>query len=214
MRVLLTGTGTGVGKTWVAARLLRALRAAGVDVAAWKPAQSFSPDEGPTDAEVLAAATGQRPEDVCPPHRWYPVPLAPPEAADELGLPPFTIVDLLTELPAPDPVAGEGDGVLVVEGAGGPRSPLATDGDTVAFGRLLAPQMVVLVAPAGLGTVNDVRLCSDALAGVAPMAVHLNRYDPAGRVCVRNAAFLRRDGLEVVTDIAALERLVHAHAHV
>ncbi|MBV8560261.1 MAG: AAA family ATPase, partial [Acidimicrobiia bacterium] len=52
--VLVAGTGTEVGKTWVAARLAEALRARGTRVAARKPAQSFAPDEGPTDAEALA----------------------------------------------------------------------------------------------------------------------------------------------------------------
>ncbi|HEX2038632.1 MAG TPA: dethiobiotin synthase [Acidimicrobiales bacterium] len=193
MRLLLTGTGTGVGKTWAGARLAAALPGA----RAWKPAQSFAPGEGPTDAEVLAAATGQAPSDVCPPHRWYPVPLAPPEAADELGLPPFTVDDLLAERPAAD--------TLLVEGAGGVRSPLAADGDTVALARGLRPDLVVLVAHAGLGAINDVRLSAAALAPW-PVVVLLNRFDPASRVCVRNAAFLRGDGFDVVTD---LERLLN-----
>lgn len=197
MRVLLTGTGTGVGKTWVGARLATALHAK-----AWKPAQSFAPGEGPTDAEVLAAATGQRPEEVCPPHRWYPMALAPPEAADEMGLPSFTIADLLAEQPAYDDV-------LLVEGAGGVRSPLASDGDTVALADALCPDVVVLVAHAGLGAINDVRLASEAPAAW-PTVVLLNRYDVADRVCVRNAAFLRRDGFDVATDVPSLERSLHA----
>lgn len=194
MRLLLTGTGTGVGKTWIGVRLAAALPGA----IAWKPAQSFEPGEGPTDAELLAAATGQVPHDVCPAHRWYPVPLAPPEAADELELPPFTIADLLSEAPSTD-------GVLLVEGAGGVRSPLAADGDSVALADALQPDLVVLVAHAGLGTINDVRLSAGALAGFRVLVL-LNRYDPASRVCVRNSAFLRRDGFDVVTD---LERLLN-----
>jgi dethiobiotin synthetase len=193
VRLLLTGTGTGVGKTWVGAQLAATLPGA----RAWKPAQSYAPGEGPTDAEVLAAATGQSPHEVCPPHRWYPVPLAPPEAADELGLPPFTIADLVAERPVAD--------TLLVEGAGGVRSPLASDGDTVALVEALEPDVVVLVAHAGLGAINDVRLSAAALAPW-PVVVLLNRYDPTGRVCVRNEALLRRDGFDVVTD---LERLFH-----
>ena len=48
--VVVVGTGTDVGKTWVAARLLIDLRAAGVTVAARKPAQSFDPDDDPVDS--------------------------------------------------------------------------------------------------------------------------------------------------------------------
>ncbi len=195
--VLVCGTGTEVGKTWVGAGLAPLLGAS-----AWKPAQSFAPGEGPTDAEVLAAATGQSPHEVCPPHRWYPVPLAPPEAADELGLAPFTIADLLAERPAAD--------MLLVEGAGGPRSPLASDGDTVALGAALGLSTIVLVAHAGLGAVNDVRLSAAALAEIAPLVVFLNRYDGEATVDRRNLAFLRADGFEVVADIPSLERLLHA----
>lgn len=198
MRLLLTGTGTGVGKTWVGARLARVLDGP----TAWKPAQSFAPGDGPTDAEVLAAATGQAPHDVCPPHRWYPVPLAPPEAADELGLPSFTMADLLAEAPHP---AGRAGSVLV-EGAGGVRSPLAADGDTVSLAHALQPDLVVLVADAGLGAINDVRLSAGALDGIAPLVVFLNRYDDGALAHRRNAAFLSRDGFRVVTDVERITR--------
>ena len=84
--VFFTGTGTEIGKTWAAAGLARVLRQRGLKVWARKPVQSHDPAEpGPTDAQVLAAATGQRPDAVCPPERTYPVPLAPPMAAAKLG---------------------------------------------------------------------------------------------------------------------------------
>ncbi len=57
--VVVTGTGTGVGKTWFAAVTLGLLRSRGTAVAARKPVQSFDPDERPRDADVLAAATGE-----------------------------------------------------------------------------------------------------------------------------------------------------------
>ena len=195
MRVLLTGTGTDVGKTWVGARLAPLLGAM-----AWKPAQSFTPGTGLTDAEVLAAATSQEPYDVCPPHRWYPMALAPPEAAAELGLPPFTVADLVAELP-------EHDGPLLVEGAGGPRSPLADDGDTVALAHAIGPDLVVLVSHAGLGAINDVRLSAAAFGGVAPVVVLLNRFDAGEPVHRRNLDFLARDGFDVVTDVERLARV-------
>jgi dethiobiotin synthetase len=62
--VLVAGTATEVGKTWVAAAVLAELRTRGVRVAARKLVQSFSPGEHPTDAEALAAATGEAPDDV------------------------------------------------------------------------------------------------------------------------------------------------------
>ena len=119
--VLVCGTATEVGKTWVSARVLGTLRASGHSVAARKPAQSFDVDHagrshgGPTDAEVLAAATGEPPEEVCHPSRSYRRAMAPPIAAEALGLAPFTVADLAGEVRWPD----EGTEVGLVETAGG-----------------------------------------------------------------------------------------------
>src|SRR5207244_3849402 len=64
--VLVTGTGTGVGKTWWAAATVRRLRAAHVRALARKPVQSGEPGT-PTDADVLAAASGEDAASVCRP---------------------------------------------------------------------------------------------------------------------------------------------------
>jgi len=202
--VVVTGTGTDVGKTWVAAEVLLRLRARGVPVAARKPAQSYAPEElGHTDAEVLGAASGEAPDVVCPHHRWYPVPMAPPMAAEALGLARFTIADLVVETAAAHPAA-----TTIVEGAGGPRSPLAADGDTVDLARALGATVVVLVADAGLGTINAVRLSAEALRGLSLLVV-LNRFDPADALHRRNHAWLAAAGFRLVTDPAALaEQLV------
>ncbi|OWY62021.1 hypothetical protein B7486_60655, partial [cyanobacterium TDX16] len=167
--VVVAGTGTEVGKTWASARALAALRDDGLAVSARKPAQSFGPGEA-TDAELLAAATGEEPYVVCPEVRWLPVPMAPPMAADALGLLPFTLSELL-------PTWGPGVELGLVETAGGVRSPLAVDGDCAAYAHLLQPDHVLLVADAGLGTINGVRLSVEALAPL-PVKVLLNRFDP------------------------------------
>ncbi len=200
--VLVVGTGTGVGKTWVAAAVLSRLAAAGHRVAARKPAQSFEAADaaGATDAGVLGAATGEAPTTVCRPPRWYPVAMAPPMAAEVLGRPPFTVAELVAEVGWPTPPPGVG----MVEAAGGVRSPQAADGDAVALGRLLRPDVVVLVAHAGLGTINDVRLAVDVLTApigvAAPVVVVLNRFDPADELHRRNRDWLvDRDGATVVT---------------
>jgi dethiobiotin synthetase len=206
--VAVVGTGTDVGKTWVAARLLTDLRAAGLRVAARKPAQSFEPDDDPAglDAALLASATGEPPEEVCPRYRWYEVPMAPPMAAEALGRPPFTIQDLLSELRWPDDADTNADtdsdavDVGLVETAGGVRSPLAADGDCLAFCEALSPDVILLVADAGLGTINAVRLTLEALRPLpSPVIVVLNRYDAAADLHVRNRQWLQaRDGLTVV----------------
>jgi dethiobiotin synthetase len=195
--VLVVGSGTEVGKTWVTCRLARALRRRGLIVVARKPAQSYDAgdDLSDTDAALLAHATGDHPAAVCPQHRWYPVAMAPPMAAEALGRRPFTIADLVDELAWPAVV-----GVGLVEAAGGVRSPLAADGDAAALAGALRPDRVVLVADAGLGTINGVRLSMAALAPW-PVTVVLNRFDPADDLHVRNLEWLGGvDGFDVVTD--------------
>jgi dethiobiotin synthetase len=195
--VLVVGTGTEVGKTWVACRVARALRRRGLIVVARKPAQSYDAgdDLSDTDAALLAHATGDHPAAVCPQHRWYPVAMAPPMAAEALGRRPFAIADLVDELAWPAVV-----GVGLVEAAGGVRSPLAADGDAAALAGALRPDRVVLVADAGLGTINGVRLSMAALAPW-PVTVVLNRFDPADDLHVRNLEWLGGvDGYDVVTD--------------
>jgi dethiobiotin synthetase len=195
--VLVVGTGTEVGKTWVACRVARALRRRGLIVVARKPAQSYDAgdDLSDTDAALLAHATGDHPAAVCPQHRWYPVAMAPPMAAEALGRRPFTIADLVDELAWPAVV-----GVGLVEAAGGVRSPLAADGDGVALATALRPDRVVLVADAGLGTINAVRL-STAVLAPWPVTVVLNRFDPADQLHVRNLEWLAGvDGYDVVTE--------------
>ena len=195
--VLVVGTATDIGKTWVGGRTLVALTDRGLRVAARKPAQSFEAgDPHPTDADVLAAASGEPAEVVCPPHRSYQVPMAPPMAADVLGLPVPTTADLLGELVWPAPAADVG----WLETVGGPRSPIGSDGDAVTVAERLDPDVVVLVADAGLGTVNAV------LSSVAPFAgrrvlVVLNRFDPRDDLPPRNRAWLAdRHHLDVVTN--------------
>ena len=208
MLVLIAGTGTEVGKTYVTAGLATALRAQGIDVAARKPVQSNTADDRQTDADLLAAATGEDPFVVCPPHRRFPLAMAPPMAAEALCLPPFTIADLAVQV-SEQPLAGA---LVLIESAGGVRSPLAADGDTVTLADALRPALVVLVADAGLGTINAVHLSIDALAGHR-VVVFLNRFDPGNDLHVRNRDWLTtRAGLEIVTDPEALERVAAALA--
>ena len=212
--VLVAGTGTEVGKTWVGVRLIRLLAERGVEVSARKPAQSFEPDDPPEgrDAALLAAASGEPVEVVCPPHRWYPVAMAPPMAADALGRDPIRLADLVDELDWAGRPGDVGDGprrVGLLETAGGVRSPQAHDADVIDLARAVRPEAVVLVAQAGLGTVNLVRLSAGALAEVAPVTyVVLNRFDPTDELHRRNRRWLsERDGLAVWAAPGSLEEL-------
>ena len=214
--VAVLGTGTEVGTTWVAARALAAAHAAGLAVEARKPAQSAEPDDpAPSDADVLAAATGEDPLAVCPGHRRYDVAMAPPMAAAVLGRPAFTVADLVAEVTW----AGATD-VGLVETAGGVLSPAAADGTSLDLAAALVPDEVVLVADAGLGTINGVRLSLAAMTAhlglwAATVTVVLNRYDEVDCLHRANRTVLEADaraavatgarqGPGIVTDTGAL----------
>jgi dethiobiotin synthetase len=192
----IAGVATDVGKTWVGVGLIERFRATGYRVAARKAVQSYEPATLTTDAHLLAGASGEEPTLVCPAHRCYPLAMAPPMAAAQLDLAPIMLRDLLGELAWPDEVE-----IGVVETVGGVRSPLADDADSATFIRALGADRVVLVADAGLGAINAVRLCVDVLAP-ASITVFLNHYDGADSVHRANRDWLGdRDELTVVTDI-------------
>ena len=196
--VFVSGTDTEIGKTWVGARLIERLRDAGLEVAARKPVVSFDQADASTDTAVLASAAGVSPEEVTPAHRMYPLALAPPMAAEVLERPEIRLQDLIAETTLPD------GGVVVVEGVGGPRSPLAHDGDSVGLAQALAPDLVVIVASAGLGTVNAAILSSEAFAPLGTL-VYLNRFDPQDDLHERNRRWLgEHHGLQVVASIEEL----------
>ena len=196
--VVISATDTGVGKTWLAVELALGLQGRGLPVAIRKPVQSFDPGDRTTDADLLAEASGEDPLVVCQGHRRYPLAMAPPMAADALDAPPIKLAELIDELELPRA------GVALIEGVGGPRSPLAHDGDTVELARAVDAEQVVLVATPGLGTINSTLLAASAFDELA-VTVFLNHFDPTSTLHTANRAWLaERAGLDVVSDPADL----------
>ena len=203
--VFVAGTGTEVGKTWVTAELARLLQRRGRSVAACKPIQSYDPDEGgPTDAAVLAAATGQQPAAVCSPEHTYPVPLAPPMAARKLG----RVCPTLDELAGSCRFATTVD-VALVEGVGGLYSPMAPDGHNLDLIERIGPDLVIVVASAALGGIHDTMACTLPLSAHR-QAVFLNRFDRQTEVHILNVRWLRDAGLVVATSLPELADIVFA----
>jgi dethiobiotin synthetase len=83
--------------------------------------------------------------------------------------------------------------VGLVELVGGPRSPLAADGDGVDLTAALAPDLVLLVGDAALGTLNAIQLSADVFEPHA-VHVHLNRYDAAEELHGLNRRWLEQHG--------------------
>jgi dethiobiotin synthetase len=156
--LLVTGTDTGVGKTIIAAALLLALRAAGVRAIGFKPAETgVDPSQSePADSEILARASAAAHPAAAPLLR-LPEALAPAVAASRAGLE----LDL-DEAEARVSTLRAAGFRVVLEGAGGLLAPLSWG----ATARDLARDLdltAVIVARAGLGTLNHTCLTVEAL---------------------------------------------------
>lgn len=154
--LLVSGTGTEVGKTVTTAALAAAALAVGRSVAVLKPAQTgVTPAERGDADEVVRLAGPVTALELA----RYPEPLAPDTAARRAGLPPvrpFEVADAARKL------AAEHDLVLV-EGAGGLLVRFDADGGTLADAARLLAAPVLVVAAAGLGTLNATTLTGEAL---------------------------------------------------
>lgn len=187
-RVFVTGTDTGVGKTQVSTALLSLLADAGRLPAPMKPYETgVTRARGPEDALAMRAAARSEDalDDICV-HRFR-LPLAPGVAAVRERRP----ADFSTVQAAYERFAGRD---LVVEGAGGLFVPLDAERDVIDV--IVAWNLpVVLVARAGLGTLNHVALSLEALAQrrARVLAVVLSRGTPAADPSLKdNAPWLAR----------------------
>jgi dethiobiotin synthetase len=159
--VLVTGTDTDVGKTVVTAAIAAAAQAAGLRVAVVKPGQTGTADGAPTDVDTinrLAAPTTARTL------ASYPDPLAPLAAARVAALAPLELYAVV------DAVRAEADkhDLVLVEGAGGLLVPMGVrpsgEAWTVADLAVALGTRAVVVARAGLGTLNHTALTLEALS--------------------------------------------------
>ncbi|GJM21534.1 MAG: ATP-dependent dethiobiotin synthetase BioD [Planctomycetota bacterium] len=207
--LLVSGTDTGVGKTYVACALVEGLVMRGREVGVCKPVES-GVDGGPhpntfpvgSDAELLAAAAGgaQPVEQVLP---WaLSLPAAPSAAArvEAQAIDTQALVAHVREL------AAQHD-VLVVEGAGGLLVPIAPGFNYLDLARELGAQLL-LVARTGLGTLNHTALSVAAAraADVPVIGVVLNAVD--GPVSPSDRENLAE--LPALVDAPILAELPHA----
>ena len=218
-RVVILGTGTDVGKTYVAAGLARALRERDPSAAvlALKPIESgVAPDTGGalvrrrpppgTDARQLAdVSTSPLPA----PNPLYalPEPLSPHLAARRAGLAISLerVAAWIGSAEASMPPRARA-AYLIVETAGGVLTPLTPTATNLDLAAAIPDAAWLLVAPDSLGVLHDVAATHLALRalGHRPDYVIVTQCRPADRSTSTNAAELRR--LHPATPVLALPR--------
>lgn len=206
--VFVTGTDTGVGKTFVAGALLGALRRCGCDAVPMKPVQTGCRGRRGAlcapDLDYCLAAAGLRPSSeekaLMAPYRFRPA-CSPHLAASLAG----TGIRVARILAAARRLAAA-HGFLVVEGAGGVLVPL---GGGVCMGDLMQRLglPVLLVARPGLGTINHTLLSLEALRqrGLCVAGVIFNH------ACPDRADVIARDNVETVERLGRVRVMVHPH---
>lgn len=155
--LVVTGTGTGVGKTVVTAALAVLAAARGASVAVVKPAQTGVRPGEPGDLDDVRRLSG-----VTDLHELarYPDPLSPAAAARTSRRPPLDLAGAA----APVAELAASRRLVLVEGAGGLLVRFDEEGATLAdLARALRAPVLVVVR-AGLGTLNDTALTLEALA--------------------------------------------------
>ncbi|MDX6601197.1 MAG: dethiobiotin synthetase [Solirubrobacterales bacterium] len=209
----VTGTGTEVGKTVVAAVLARDLRQQGMSVAVFKPAVTGLDEPGEPDHALLrrAAESKQSDEEIAP-YRYGP-PASPHLAAAQAGeeIEPERLLRAARD-------AAAGAEQLVCEGVGGLLVPLACrvggamrdDLDSPYLVRNLAVELglpLVIAAPPGLGTINHTLLTIEAARteGLSVASVILTPWPAAPSAIERS----NRETIESLGDaqVMALPRL-------
>ena len=193
--LFVTGTGTEVGKTVVAAVIARSLVAAGARVAVFKPASSGFEHGREPDHVLLrrAAGSNQRDDDIAP-YRYDP-PVSPHLGAELAG----AQIDPARLLAAARTAAARAD-YLVCEGVGGLLVPLTLGYLVRDFARELGLPVVIAAKP-GLGTINHTLLTIEAAraVGLEPALVVLTPWpgDPSVVERSNREAIARLGSVEV-----------------
>ena len=204
---VVTGTDTGVGKTYVTTRLVSELRRRGSDAVALKPVETGW--NGVTsDAAQLATASGRSIESTVWAH--FALAAAPAVAAAAESAEINTI-----ELAAWIRRSAAERSVCLVEGAGGWMVPLHNDQLFCDLVERLSPSGVVLVSASRLGTINHTLLTAEAIGRTTRLlaiALSVRPSDPADEAATHLAEIRKRvtvPVLEIPRDLARLADLFH-----
>jgi len=201
--IFITGTDTGVGKTFVACGLASLLRESGYRVGVMKPAETGCEEKDgelvPEDAIRLKEASGcEEPlEKICP-YRLKD-PLAPSVAAERSGV---TIdIDAIRKLY--DEISSKHD-ITIVEGAGGLLVPILSHYTYADLAKLLKLPVLV-VAANSLGAINHLLLTLEhaSCRGLLVLGYVLNRLESQPSL----AAETNADALRFLTSVPCLAEI-------
>lgn len=176
----ITGTDTGIGKTWVACRLAEALRERGLRVGVFKPAES---GDGGDALKLKRAAGSLLPLELIRPYH-FKRPLAPAVAAklEERRV-------SLDALRMSFEQVRRGSDLVLIEGAGGLLVPYGPRLDGAGVAKALGLPLLIVARP-GLGTINHSLLTLEAARQrrLKLVGVLLNGSAKAGDRSVRQNA--------------------------
>jgi dethiobiotin synthetase len=190
----VTGTGTEVGKTVVAAAIARTVAADGRSVAVFKPAVSGLEEGGEPDHALLRRASGsEQSDDEIAPYRYEPA-VSPHLAAEMVG----EEIDPARLLEAADRARSSAE-VLIAEGVGGMLVPLAPGYLIRNLAADLALPLVIVASP-GLGTINHTLLTIESAwtAELDVRAVVLNPWP-------EEPSAMEESNLETIADLGDVE---------
>lgn len=190
--LFVTGTDTGIGKTHTAAALVAGLARRGYRAAGMKPVASGCERDGEGRWRNNDALILQQSADRDWPYEWInpyalPEPVAPHIAADLAGI----AIDPDEIRRCYERLAAASD-VVVVEGVGGWRVPLARDVMTADLVRSLG-MPVLLVVGLRLGCINHALLTAEALCadGLPMLGWVANALEPEYATTDATLALLR-----------------------
>ncbi len=193
--IFITGTGTDIGKTYVTALIAKYYKGMGVDVAYYKAAISGADSITESDAGYVKKVAGLNQPDESMVSYLFPEAVSPHLAA-KLNNNPIDINKVIRDY---DLVQSTHE-FTVVEGSGGIVCPIRYDNEKVLLKDVvkMLGLSVLIVADAGLGTINDVVTTVSYILteGIEIKGIILNRY---------TGDFMQRDNIYMIEELTGIK---------
>ena len=205
--IFITATGTDVGKTYISALIVKAMRESGLNCLYYKPALSGAEVidgnlvAGDCDYVLKKSGINKNPNDYV---SYIFKPAVSPHLASEIENNPIKLDKILSDF---ERIKSECD-YLLVEGAGGIVCPFSLKGDKLLLKDVIkALELdIVIVAPASLGTINSTVLTVEYARqnGINIRGIILNNFDENDFMQVDNKKRVEElTGVKVIATVKA-----------